>query len=529
MLSGLLWRLFSERIYVIRNSEHLVCCSFEAHHMRKIAVIDIGSNSARIVVMQRSGRSGLFPVTESRVTLKLQRELIDSANISAAGIEKIIRVVNDFAAVSRSAEADVLVAVATSAIRDSTNADEVVDRVKTSTGVALRVLTGQEEAHLTFRGALSTLPIVDGAIIDLGGGSMELVQFRGRQPISVETLPLGTLRLSDRFQVGSSATKETVGEIVRYVSKILAQVGVERNASECAVVVGTGGTIRNAAQVLRRRAKHRFARLHGHELASPELQDLQASLIGLTSSQLRNVHGLNPERADTFVSGMAIVNTTLEYLGADSVLVADSGLREGVALEALGSTAVETGAIALDSVMDMCARFSTWSPERAERRARIAGTICAEFANDIGGENSEAVVLASVLVDAGSSIDYRRRYEMAAILIEHSNAGALTHRQVALVSAICKAADETRLKLNDFGGHIQQSELDDLACSGVLLRLADEIEMRVVNGMEQTVNLHREGAGKISLQIAFRGSSNWQPKALQKHFQTVFHGELEVS
>lgn len=503
----------------------------------RIAIADIGSNSARMVVMQRSGEFGLVTVSESKFALRLQRRIDESGELTPEAMQRLIRVVKDFDAVAKSAGSDQLVAIATSAIRSSSDPADIVRQVQAATGVNLQVLSGQEEAEATFTGAVSTLPVRDGAVIDLGGGSMEVVRFEDREPTHSVMLPLGALRLSDRFLKGDKVSQKELQRLANHVESKLSGAGVEPLGPR-SQVVGTGGTVRNAAKMDRRVSGRRFGRLHGHRIGLDELEQTLKQISEMSRDELRWVPGLNPERADSIVGGIAALVATVNYLDGDSVLASGTGLREGLALQAFGVGIGPASSSSMQSVRDMCSRFATWDSDRASRRALIAARVSAAFNDIVTAEIAEALALAAELVDAGSAIDYYHRYSSAAFLIVDGNAGTLTHRQIALVAAICMAAEKEDVKTRAYGGEITSDETHVLEKAGVLLRLADEIEMRLFGGSDgsggsegyaESLEIARSDAGNDDVRISFPGAGDWQPSSLKRYYKSVFAGTIELA
>lgn len=480
-----------------------------------------------MIVMQRSGEFGLVPVSESKVLLRLQREIGESGELNSEAMQRLIDVVTDFRAVARSAGAERLVAVATSAIRNTSDPEHVVRQIEQATGVCIRVLSGHEEADTTFRGVVSSLPVEDGAVVDIGGGSMEVIGFKSRRTVQTVTLPLGALKLSDRFLTQGDVTQKQLSKLAKHVESKLKDAGVTP-LGPGAHVVGTGGTVRNAGKVDRRRSGLRFGRLHGHRIGIESMEKMLSDLARMKMSALRSVSGLNPERADSIIGGIAALVAAVKYLEGDSLLVSGSGLREGLALETFGVRHGPIEDTATQSVRDMCSRFTTWDAARAARRSGVADRLAAAYPDVASPEIKEALLLASELVDAGSSIDYYQRYKSASLLVMNSNAGTLTHRQIALVSAVCIAADRAVVRAHNYAGEITQDETEALQKAGVLLRLADEIEMRLSPDADEIV-LERRKPAKSGLRISFLGAAEWSPASLLRHYEEVFGGRIELS
>ncbi|MGE3857297.1 MAG: Ppx/GppA phosphatase family protein, partial [Dehalococcoidia bacterium] len=163
-----------------------------------IAAIDVGSNSVRVAVMAVSPHGSLEVIEEARAVPRLIRDVAEHGEFTPETIANLMAVLADFRRLADAAGAEV-VAVATSAARDAANGPALVERIRTELGIDLRVISGDEEAGLAFLGATHSLPVTDGVVIDIGGGSMEVVRFQDRRAAQTWTLPLGAVRLTDRF------------------------------------------------------------------------------------------------------------------------------------------------------------------------------------------------------------------------------------------------------------------------------------------------------------------------------------------
>ncbi|MEA2550259.1 MAG: exopolyphosphatase / guanosine-5-triphosphate,3-diphosphate pyrophosphatase, partial [Actinomycetota bacterium] len=165
---------------------------------RPFAVIDIGSNSGRMIVFRLSAGDHLDVIEDARAPLRLARALRDGDSLGSEAIERTLEACRDFRAVADGAGATRIIAVATSAVRDASDGEELVRRAARS-GVPLQVIDGNLETRLGFTGAVHDLPVVSGFTMDVGGGSVELGRFVDRALQTSWTLPFGSLRVSDRF------------------------------------------------------------------------------------------------------------------------------------------------------------------------------------------------------------------------------------------------------------------------------------------------------------------------------------------
>ena len=455
-----------------------------------LSVVDVGSNSGRLVVVAVRQEGHLEILADARFPLRLVREVESGGRLGATAISRVSMALRGFLAVSRSARAGSLVAVATAAVREAANRDEFVERVAQQTGVEMEILDGDQEARYAFAGAVHGLPVDSGLVVDVGGGSVEICHFRGRRALHQWTLPLGALRLSDRFLLSDPPKPSEIGRLREHVVATIREAGVpplgpgER-------LVGTGGTLRNLAKVDRASRTYPIARIHGYRLGRSEVDVITERLSARTLARRERLPGLSDDRADTIVGGALCAQALLLALEVDDLLVAGRGLREGIALERLGLRMHSAAEVRRASVHSLAGRFATWDRRRAKLRRSIATTLLQSLDPKVGAEMQEVLDHASVLVDIGRSIDFYSRWEHAARIVSASDLYGFDHRQIVLLSAVLEKAGEDRISLPGYRALIGTQDRDQLERLGVILNLADTLGHRLLPGAPLQVQLRR--------------------------------------
>ena len=217
---------------------------------QRVAVIDIGSNSTRMEVLQITADYDLRVVSEVKSLLRLQSRMNSHGLLERSAIEDLKRVVRDFSAVAAASRVDILQAVATASIRTAENGQIALDEISDATGVDIEIVDGFTEARYGFLGAIAALPVEDGLLVDIGGGSVELTSFRDRKLVDAKTTGLGALRVTDEFLRHDPPTDKEVRALRRHVKSILTNADVPELPSH-GTVVGAGGTVRNIAKIIR--------------------------------------------------------------------------------------------------------------------------------------------------------------------------------------------------------------------------------------------------------------------------------------
>ncbi len=306
----------------------------------RVATIDVGTNTVLLLVADRRSYGSLVAV-EERATITRLGEGVDVARrFSTQALERTQACLDDYATVVRSLGADRVAVVGTSAMRDAGGGESLRARIEASFGVPARVVSGEEEARLTFRGALGGLPIGDRrdlAVFDIGGGSTEVVLGRldgGRALIEYSSsFDVGSVRLTERHVRTDPPSPTDRATLARVAHEAFVSVPPLTSGH---APVGIAGTITTLAAVSLGLSEYDGARVHGHAMSRDELQRVVAELASMPVDARRLVAGMEPKRADVIVAGGFIALALLEHWNAGEVLVSDRGVRWGLAEELAG-------------------------------------------------------------------------------------------------------------------------------------------------------------------------------------------------
>ena len=487
-----------------------------------LAVIDVGSNSGRVVVLRLYG-AHIEIIADARQPLRLAAEL-KGGRLRSSAIERTVAAMQDFRAVAEGAGAARIVAVATSAVRESSNAAELIQAIAKETGIDVEIIDGADEARYSFLGAVHGLAIEHGTLVDIGGGSLEVTTFRARKMTGSYTLPLGALRLSQKFFDEDPPSGGEVRALREHVAEQIndaAMKALKKNEG----LIGTGGTIRNLAKMDRRERNYPIPRVHGYVLHEMQIELLTDLVASRTLSKRRRLRGLNVDRADSIVAGALVLETVMEELDAEELTVSGQGLREGIAYDRLGVPTAPPEDIRRGSVEALVARFVPWQSERAVRRAAIASSLVEGLIPDASTELLEMIWHAAKILDVGLAVDYYNRELHAAEIAAASDLTGFSHRQLAMVSALIRGTEQQMAWAKGVGRLLEAEDADLVQQGAAALALADEIERRLAPGVPGIVSCTVR-AREIVVRAPIK--PGWWLQRSEERFRSVFGLQLRV-
>jgi exopolyphosphatase/guanosine-5'-triphosphate,3'-diphosphate pyrophosphatase len=293
---------------------------------RRVAAIDQGTNSTRLLVADVA--DGHLREVDRRLAITRLGDRVDaSGELAAQSMERAHARVGEYAAIARSLDAAPILMTATSAVRDAGNGRAFLDDVERRHGVRTALLSGEEEARLTFRGVTSARAVTGPVLVcDIGGGSTELLEGGPDGVRSARSLNIGCVRMSERH---TRSDPPTAGEIDELRAAIAAALPELTDAGE---LIGVAGTVTTLATIDLGLAEEIAEKVDGHRLSRQRVESELTRLAAMTLEERRQVRGLMPERAPTIVAGTAILAEVLHAASADALTVSERDILHGAAL-----------------------------------------------------------------------------------------------------------------------------------------------------------------------------------------------------
>ena len=446
---------------------------------RRIAAIDVGSNSIRQIIADVAPDGSIEVVDEMKAHPRLGKGLDASGALSTESMDLAVEALQRMAMLARQHGAQRIEAVATSAVRDAENSELFLARVKQATGLKVRVLKGEDEARLCFRSALAHFELGAGraVVMDIGGGSLELALSADGVVDRLTSLPLGALRLTERFK---PHTPDRLAKLRKRVRKAIKPVlkGKDWNGAK---IIGSGGTFTNLAGLhLHRQGVFSAKSVQGTAIPRSEVEHILDWLAAMDDDERRSTPGLNPDRADIIVAGLAVIAEVLTRVDARELIVSRYGIREGLLLEAarVTPTVSDPGEAREKSVRDLAERCR-YEKKHSLAVQRLSLTLFDSLAQRLGLEESDRAILAdaALLHDIGYHINYERHHKHSYHLIIHADLLGMTPEEQVMIANVARYHRGARPKKRHANfGTLEKPLRQRIKALAGILRVADGLD-----------------------------------------------------
>src|ERR687891_834320 len=445
--------------------------------MQRVAVADMGSNSWRLVVFgYEPGTPWWSLVDEIREAVRVGAGMGDEGALQPERIDRALHTAALFASFCRASGIDQIEALATSAIRDATNGRELLEGIREQTGLEPRVITGSEEARYDWLAIANSTTIEDGFGLDMGGGRIQILRIEDPRLASAESLPLGSVRVSEEFLPGEKASSKAMRALCKRVEAELGALGWWEGGGR---LVGIGGTIRNLAAAAMKRAGLPALDVQGFELTRDALEDIVEWLADRPASKRGDMPGIKPDRGDVILGGALVLAAALDSGGFDRIEVTEAGLREGVFFERLLGERELFDDVRSESVLNLAHRFNT-DPDHVGRVAELSLAMFDGLAgaglHELDGAERELLWAACMLHDIGTAIAYDDHHRHSHYLILNAGLPGFTPRELVLVGLIARYHRKGDPDASELGALAEPGDGERLRLLCAIIRLAEQLE-----------------------------------------------------
>jgi exopolyphosphatase / guanosine-5'-triphosphate,3'-diphosphate pyrophosphatase len=442
----------------------------------ELGVIDIGSNTARLVVFASTPEGGLRAILESKEVPRLGMGRGRDGSLSREAIERGIGALRRFSRMLAASRNPRTVSVATSAVRDAPNGAEFLQRVRRETHLTPQILSGEEEGRFAYLGVSSAFSLASDLVVDLGGGSLQGARvYQGRLAHTVSR-PLGALRLTEEFLRHDPPKPKELDELRDHVRRDLRKFPSRGNGR----LFGVGGSIRSLGRVAIQLRNYPIPRVHGYPISRRDLEALGGLLFEMPSERRKGVAGLSGQRADVILAAIVIVDELLRASEADQMYVCGTGIREGIANETLQIPLPAPAEELAHRSVSAYARALGFSMAHGEDVANAATSVFDQL-HPIRGRDAGARLALKVggwMHDSGTVIDPGLHAEHSAYILRNGTIFGLFHRETLLASMAAQLHEGDEAPpgwRREFRGILEDKEIELAEELGALLFLAETL------------------------------------------------------
>ncbi len=499
--------MLTGRLHVVQHDD------VEKISMKRIGIVDLGSNSVRLVIMDIGPEGEYHQMENIKETVRLVEGVGPDGSIDPKTQEHALETLSFFARLCKVRKVDEIIAVATAAVRRAPNRDEVLATIHRETGIQVKVLSGDEEAHLDYVGIVNSVAPETGLIVDVGGGSTKIVGYRNRLKEESVTLPFGIVTLTQEFGLADKIADAALQAMEKALFEEFESLSW---LSGYGTLIALGGTARTLARIDRRRRGYKPDITHGYELDAESVFAIYQRLAGLDLQSRWRVPGMSLERADVIVAGIGVISQLLQASGIDRVITSRSGIRDGLLFEYLTRN---TGDPILPSVLmhsvDNLIRYYNLEEAHVRHVSNLALSLFDQLRplHGLGTYERRLLIVASLLHDIGYAVNQENHHKHTFYMMLNARINGLTHRE--LVTCAFVAASHERYYLQgarDYlipAGPLHQEDYRRIMLLSLILRLAKSLDRGssgVVEGLkvefdDKTIRIKLRNRGKSRLEI----------------------------
>ena len=402
---------------------------------KHVGVIDIGSNSIRIAIYEKTSRFAFHLLYETKSKVRISEDAYKNGGyLQDIPMQRAFDALSDFIDITKSFKVRKILCVATSALRDAPNKQKFIQKVRKDLKLNIKVIDGDKEAYFGAIACANLLPKQDKSLsIDIGGGSTEFALIKDNNVLKTISLPLGTVRLKELF-----FDKNQIDEAIKYIDT---QLDSFLNNIDADTLIGIGGTFRAISNAIIKSSKYPFAKLHAYECDKNYFNDYISQILKSDNDKLKTL-GIKPERFDIIKPGALILQRVLIKVDVKKLQTSGVGVREGVYLKDLLRGSKDKFPnnynTSLRYLLDSHIDDTTFSNQVSSLSKKIFDLTSNEL--NIDKNYRYELSIASKLYGVGNNIHFFSNHKHSYYLIQSALEYGFSHSQILLISTLAKYA-----------------------------------------------------------------------------------------
>lgn len=503
--------------------------------MERIGLIDLGSNTARLLIIDVL-ESGHFQIVDQlKEAPRLGEGMEKDGFLKPARIHETINTLKMFRKLCDVNGIERIIAVATAAVRRAKNQRSFLDEVSATCGIKLRVLSAEEEAMCIYRGVINTMDLPKGIILEIGGGSTKIIYYNRRNLLNFETLPFGAITLTEMFAGQGLTPDEQVKKVEEFFTDCLSKIDWLKEVDPEVQLIGAGGSFRNLCRMTKIMRKYPLKTLHNYVVKDDDFTHVYGLIKSLDLDRKKKVKGLSSGRADILPAAFAAISAFKKYMNLGDIVVSGSGLRTGIMFNyAVPSTCDKPISDVLTWSLNTVTEFYGCDQKHVDQVVNLSVQLFKQLRvlHKFPRQYLKILKVAAHLYETGKKVGFYNFEKHSAYIIINSNLYGITHRDLAMASFVAASTgidDINMLEWARYRDLLNDEDILAVRMMGIILRIATSFDRScssVVKGVNcdilgDSVIMKTEVDGDANLEI----SSGME---VGSDFRKIFRKNLEI-
>ncbi|MBQ3067395.1 MAG: Ppx/GppA family phosphatase [Clostridia bacterium] len=502
--------------------------------MERIALIDLGSNTARLVIYDVLDNGYFLVSEEHREAVRLGETEADG-NLKQTRIMQSIATLKMFKEMCAIKNVDKILAVATAAVRRASNQKTFLSDVFNATGIRLTIVSEEEEANYVYQGVINSMEIPRGLIMEIGGGSTKFVYYNRRTILHTHIFEFGAVTLANMFNNADKAPEQISDEMVAYVRQQLEQVEWFKEIDPDTQLIGVGGSCRNLARIIRKVKKYPLDMVHNYHMSVEDFNYVYNMVRPLDLDKKRRIKGLSSARADVFPSALAVIKAFVDYMGFTKIVASGSGLREGVMFNHVVPQTLEKPiSDTLGYSMQTFLRHMGANIQHAEQTFNLCVQLFKQLRvlHKFPRQYVRVLRVAAMMHDIGKSFKFYNNAKHTSYMILNSNLYGVSHRDIVLAAYVMDMSNKEETNTGEWAKYnviLSPEDVEAVKKLSIILRLAVALDTSMRNVISE-ISCDVLGDSVI-MKVETNGDSLLEHKAanlVAMDFKKIFRKNLEI-
>ena len=482
--------------------------------MEKIGIIDLGSNSARLVIVEL-GDGHFMVVDELKESVRLGQDMDRDGFLKPQRVAETIKTLKMFKRLADAKGVERIIAVATAAVRRAKNQRSFLDEIQATCGIRVNVLSEEEEATLVYRGVINSMDTPRGIILEIGGGSTKIIYYNRRCIINYANLPFGAVTLTDLFSDDGLTPEQQTDKIEEFFTEQFKKIDWLSSVDPDTQMIGVGGSFRNLYKIHRIITKYPLNIVHNYHFTVDDFVAVYEMVRVLDVEKRKRIRGLSPARADIMPAALAIIKSFTDYLHISRFSISGCGLREGIMFnQALPMTVERPLADVLSYSLSTLVKYYGCDEKHVEHVVRLAIQLFKQLRvlHKFPRIYLKVLKIAASLHCCGTHIRYYSGPIHSRYMIMNSGIYGASHKEIVLAAFVAGCYKKENLSPQDYLRYkdiIKDEDFEIIRKLGILLRIAECLDrsgLGMVTGINcdvlgDSVIMKTELAGDATLEI----------------------------